>query len=712
MNGIWLKDEINTINITALFSLSLKKAQNFKMELIAGAIFKVYVDGKLVFFGPMRAAHHYARKHILNLNGKDIQIFVNNPNIKTFSFLKANPYFYCNVLADNKIYTSSDFIVYKDNRRIKKVPRYSYQRGFVESYIFNDEKDFMETETVEVILPKIIDNIVHYPHLDIINDCKEIEQGYIKKTDNHNIPYQRYLYQIGTLLEGYLFEECQDNPLYDYVSFVNSIEKTDTEYHLFKFNHSYTGFINLDIEVINHGNVYIAFEEIMLEENGIKTLNILRNETNNCFKYKLNKKGTYHLTSFEPYTYQYVKIICPINSKIKVSITEYVNPDYKNFKFNSTDNDLNLIVEAAKNSFAANAVDLLTDCPSRERSGWLSDSYFSSVAERVLTGSNLVEKAFLQNYALADTSGLPKGMIPMNYPSDDYDHMFIPNWSMWYIMQIIKSNDKEIIDEAKERVYGIFNYFKSKENEFNLLENLDSWVFVEWSKANDREHIIGVNIPSNIQYQRILEDAGKLYNEPQWIEKALKIRKYIKENAFDGLLLVDNLIRDEHNNLIKTKNFTETCQYYAFWFQAIDKNEYKDLYDLLINKLGTNKEKGFMEYVEKPNMIYGIYMRLDLLMKDGNREEIIKEVKYYFKDMAKLTKTLWEHTSNTASLNHAFASYCLKYIIFALTSYDVMEGTFIDNKGIGIDCEISIPLDINNKDKFIIKSINNVISHS
>lgn len=28
-----------------------------------------------------------------------------------------------------------------------------------------------------------------------------------------------------------------------------------------------------------------------------------------------------------------------------------------------------------------------------------------------------------------------------------------------------------------------------------------------------------------------------------------------------------------------------------------------------------------------------------------------------------------------------------------------MSHTFIDNKGIGIDCEISIPLDINNKNK-------------
>ena len=34
MNGIWIKDEINTKNITALYTLSLKEKQDFKIELI------------------------------------------------------------------------------------------------------------------------------------------------------------------------------------------------------------------------------------------------------------------------------------------------------------------------------------------------------------------------------------------------------------------------------------------------------------------------------------------------------------------------------------------------------------------------------------------------------------------------------------------------------------------------------------------------------
>lgn len=82
-------------------------------------------------------------------------------------------------------------------------------------------------------------------------------------------------------------------------------------------------------------------------------------------------------------------------------------------------------------TLAQNAVDLLTDCPSRERAGWLSDAWFSSVAERLFTGGNQAEKAFLDNYAKSHKDGLPEGMVAMCYPSDFLEGTYIPNWSLW-----------------------------------------------------------------------------------------------------------------------------------------------------------------------------------------------------------------------------------------------------------------------------------------
>ncbi|MHB8336004.1 MAG: alpha-L-rhamnosidase-related protein [Ignavibacteriaceae bacterium] len=44
--------------------------------------------------------------------------------------------------------------------------------------------------------------------------------------------------------------------------------------------------------------------------------------------------------------------------------------------FSCDDDSLNEIYSAAVQTFRQNSVDIFADCPSRERGGWLCDSYF------------------------------------------------------------------------------------------------------------------------------------------------------------------------------------------------------------------------------------------------------------------------------------------------------------------------------------------------
>jgi hypothetical protein len=102
------------------------------------------------------------------------------------------------------------------------------------------------------------------------------------------------------------------------------------------------------------------------------------------------------------------------------------------------------VVEAIKNTLAQNSVDILTDCPSRERAGWLCDSYFTSFAEKIITGENLVEDNFLRCYEMFDKDdNLPSGMIPMCYPSDTQLGLYIPNWAMWFVLEIYQKYIRE-----------------------------------------------------------------------------------------------------------------------------------------------------------------------------------------------------------------------------------------------------------------------------
>ena len=132
--------------------------------------------------------------------------------------------------------------------------------------------------------------------------------------------------------------------------------------------------------------------------------------------------------------------------------------------------EIDEIVKAAQFTLAQNAVDVLTDCPSRERAGWLCDSWFSARAEQLMSGHNQIEKNFLFNYAVSPQSEyLPKGMIPMNYPADHTDGIFIPNWSLWYGIELydyyLRTSDQSLIDKSWLKIEGLINYFKAFENE-------------------------------------------------------------------------------------------------------------------------------------------------------------------------------------------------------------------------------------------------------
>ena len=158
----------------------------------------------------------------------------------------------------------------------------------------------------------------------------------------------------------------------------------------------------------------------------------------NVVTYDLMRAGTYHLESFEPYELKYLKVMvdggtCEL---LDLGFREYVNPDTERATFRSSDPVLNRIFEAARETFKHNAVDVFTDCPGRERAGWLCDSFFIGRVAADLCGNTDMERMFFQNYLLPEHfEALPKGMLPMCYPADHPNSNYIPNWAMWFVVQ-------------------------------------------------------------------------------------------------------------------------------------------------------------------------------------------------------------------------------------------------------------------------------------
>ena len=415
--------------------------------------------------------------------------------------------------------------------------------------------------------------------------------------------------------------------------------------------------------------LFIIFDEILTDRGTYKEVSPFRNGCCKVVKYTM-PAGEYDLISFEANATRFATVVIPEGEAVvsDFGMVLYENPDAASYEYDYKDEELNKIVKAAVNTFAQNAVDILTDCPSRERAGWLCDSYFSSRSEALFTGKNIVEKSFLENYAMCPQSPyLPEGMLPMCYPADHNDHMYIPNWTMWYILELRnylkRTGDTEMIEASREKVLGLVRFFEKYENEYGLLENLESWVFIEWSKCNDPDYICGLNFPSNMIWAAALEAAGELYDMPELAEKSAAMKQTIRELGWNGEFFEDNSIRDEDGKLVKTGHTTETCQYYAFYFGTASREDYPELFELMRTKFGPKRDiENVYPEVYQSNAIVGNYLRLELLLELGYYDQVLTECRDFFSMMADMTGTLWEHSRVDCSLNHGFASMAAVYI--------------------------------------------------
>ncbi|MBE7086668.1 MAG: hypothetical protein E7369_00025 [Clostridiales bacterium] len=693
------------INFSTAFRLLLSDAKSFKIKLSASNCFKLIVDGKMVCFGPDRKAHGFFALKEFECFGSTVVVEVHDLGVDNFCYVNTGGFFGCElVTCDGERFSALDFECYIISDRVRKVPRYSYQRGFSEIYKLGcDRQEFyrggaspFERATVEEVKPPVFEySFLSDPKIEL-HTAKELPYcGGVRRDSTLPLWRTRVITTVGTEIQGYKEGEFEDFSIDEASQFeyLESDKGCEYKYRVVDFGRAITGFLNLKVLAPTGGKVFVLYDELLTEN---KVVNFIRNDTANVYAATLTEGGEYKMQTFEPYTLRYGVIVCSKDMDVTLTITDFENPDASAFSFESEDKDIEYVMFSAKNSFVQNAVDVFMDCPSRERAGWLCDAYFTAVSERMFTGKNVVEEAFLNNYSKAWGKNLPQGMIPMSYPSEVYYGMFIPNWTLWYILELEKfgrfNPKSDILQLSKDKVYGILNYFTKFENELGLLEDLENWVFVEWSGANDPDHLRGVNVPSNILYVKAMRCAGKLYGDDALLNKADALLKIIIEMGFDGTLFVDNLVRDEKGRLVKTGLYSEVCQYYALWMDVLIGDMKEDLQTLMIDKFGRNRDEDFMPQVVKPNMFMGVYMRIDLLVNLGKREDIIKECRFYFSEMARKTGTLWEHLSPYASCDHGFASYASRWIVYALTGFDILSPKNVDGgDGVGIDCKVTIP---------------------
>ena len=661
------------------------------LRMIGSTVYRVYVNGEFTFYGPARGPHGYYRLDEIDLSDRItsganlIAVEIAGYNIDTQYTLDQPSFLQAEVISDGHVLASTggdgvsfDAVILPE--RVQDVPRYTFQRGFTEEYHLTPGFDAWkmdkaaEVETAECavcedkeIIPRRIPlpEFVKYPPVRSVargSFTPGIIPGTIWLGDEEE--------DVDAPMRARLEKEQATSPCAALQCFrTDSREELDTpldagvnielaadSYHIVDFGTNLSGFMGFRVSCTEDTTLYVSYDEILTDGE----VNFRRLGCISIICYHL-APGKYDLEVFEPYTLSAMKLhalggACTVQD---IYIRDYSYPDVHRSSFSCSDRDLNRIFRAGVETFRQNSVDLFMDCPSRERSAWLCDGFFTSrVADDLCPDTNL-EKNFLENYLLPPFPYLPEGMLPRCYPADHRDGDFIPTWSLWFVIQLeeylARSGDRELVDALKPKVQKLFGYFKNFENEFELLENLEKWVFIEWSKANDYPQ--DVNYPANMVFSGALAAAGRMYDLDDLTQKAERIRNVIREQSFDGEFFVDNAVRED-GVLNPTRNRTEVCQYYAFFFGTATPELHPELWKVMSTDFGPyrNYETTWPE-ISKANAFIGNYLRLEILSRHGINAQAVKEVNGYFLKMADMTGTLWEVDNPGGSLNHGFASH-------------------------------------------------------
>ncbi len=687
---VWAEGLSEIKNVTCVFGAEFVRADCATLKIAACNFYRVFLNGKFAGYGPARAPHGFCRVDEYRFTdlreNNRIVIEVAGYNCNSFYALNERPFLQAELVCGNRTVATGaadGFTCKVSHERIRKCPRYSYQRPFTECYDFTLAQSLQKVAAVSAAGGTLLPRGVSYPEYREITAVL-VERGGIRYDEALPVYRNRCLVQESIGL--YPLAELEVNPneylsrlTYEAKAFAPTDAIDAGEYAVYDLGQVKSGFIGLELSSACGCELYVIFDETdsRLHPAQSETMDISYNRNDSLnFVYAKCGAGERAFLTFEPYCLRYVKVIVQ-SGKVRLKrafVTEYETPDSRTFRFACADKGLEKVVDAAKNTFAQNVVDLPMDCPGRERAGWLCDAYFTSQAEKLFTGKNTAERNFLENYVLgAHCPSLPKNMIGMCWPADFEDGNYIPNWAMWYVVElcdyVCRSGDTELAEKSKSVVYGLTEYFEKYRNAEGLLENLDGWIFIEWSGAGDAAFVRGVSFPSNMLYAQMLDCAAQLYGDDALAKQADSVRAAVRTYSYNGEFFEDNAVR-ENGGLQRLGHISETCQYYAFFSHTATKENYPALWQKLIGQFGPDRdvEKTYTNICKSVPFI-GNYLRLIMLMRAQEDARILDECKAFFLPMAERTGTLWEHGALYASLNHGFASFAANLIVAALTGF-------------------------------------------
>jgi alpha-L-rhamnosidase len=702
----------STLNTQYFFRKPVSLQRNttaLRIVLTAHTWYELRIDGQFVGYGPARSP-----VGILRLDSYDILPFcqTKEPILQIRLVAYHHPSYYsmqqapfllgeiqgeCGDGSNWVIPTDETWDVWIDTTRKLDTPRMSFQRGTVESYTFTSEHwnsfdpeqlpdhatpaQICEQDPSETLKPRSIPLPAFPP---IFPDSVLSFFSFIEHTPDE--PYDRLWWEqqedpyfkmniLAAPFASHYIRALELVPFDGTVKRFNPLTTQNPQDSLgirnrekgslviFDFGTNRCGFIHISGALAKPGMLRVVYAERLTE---LGALNPMDNHCHQFIELKVDQGFVFE--SMEAYTFRYLGIyIYGADQEVdlaNVFVRDFAFPYAIAADFRCSDGELTRIWQASVETLRLNMLDTFMDCPGRERAGWLGDSVFSARAAFYFWGDTTLNRKMLEDFLEAQqVDTLPDGMIPMCFPADHPNGQFIPNWSLFLLVQLEDyrrmTGDCSLIDMHEARIRALLTYLQQFENEQGLLEDVAGWVFVEWSIANDRTN--GINVATNALYQMVLQIAATWYGDNTFQQKAKTIRKHVSHLALhpDGNIYSDQILRDTHNTLFPAFGFSEATQAYLHWTGCLEKEWKEESKRKMIRNMGPYPtEMPRFNGMETSRMFFGYMMRWDCLGEWDILDLMIREMKKVLGYMLeKGPGTLWEHNHDYYSTCHGFAGY-------------------------------------------------------
>lgn len=325
------------------------------------------------------------------------------------------------------------------------------------------------------------------------------------------------------------------------------VKKINDTCYVFDMGQNFAGVPFLQIKGAKGTQVMLRHAEMVHEDGNIDQRNISmhlrpRNarEIIQSDIYILKGEGTE--TFIPPFTYhgfQYIELTS--NKKIALADVKLqalkMHSDVKEHAhFNSSNKMLNDIYKICKNSYLSNLFGLPTDCPTREKNGWMADGFMVQEAGMINYDSRNIYAKWVKDMVDAQSAdGDVPGIVPTSWkwnsewagPIWDAAIFIVPSTLYKY------SGDKESMNNIYATAKKYLAFAATTENEKGLLtKGLGDWLYYKAITPVDFM-VSCYYYHDNILMAKMANITGHGGEAKQYEMKAAKIKDSINKYFFD-----------------------------------------------------------------------------------------------------------------------------------------------------------------------------------